>query len=328
MFFPEAHIAYLANTRTSELLRYYPKIDEVFVFDKGEYRTTYACSRREAWGGLFRLLRVLRAQRFDIVFDLSLSRQYGFFLALLGIPVRVGYDFKKRGMFLTHKKVLQGYCEKHIAAYYLELLPLIQKTYVPCDTEIEVPEGFSRDAQRFLAQSSGSPLIAVAPGGGLTWGPHASYKQWDRARFKEVVCYLTTRYRARVLLFGDSFDEDLCDDIARDAGPFCINVCAKTTLMTMAALLKESTLLVSNDSGILHLAVALGLKTISLYGPVDERVYGPYAQDMSRHSVLTASCGCRPCYQRFKFEPCGHRRCLEEISFERVRGAIDSSLKS
>jgi ADP-heptose:LPS heptosyltransferase len=86
----------------------------------------------------------------------------------------------------------------------------------------------------------------------------------------------------------------------------------------VAALLSRSSLFLGNDGGLLHLANALGVPSVSFYGPVDEKVYGPYGTE-TPHAVLTADVPCRPCYRDFRFPPCPHgRRCLEEISVEKA----------
>jgi lipopolysaccharide heptosyltransferase II len=326
--YPRAHIAYLCNARTAELLRHCAMIDEVMVFEKDDYRKLWAADKKAACRKFFDFFLLVRAKRFDAAFDLSLSRQYGFLLKAAGIPVRIGYDFKRRGIFLTHKKAIAGYAHSHMASYYCALLALIDMPCAHYDGRVTFTDSWPSGEQRFLKGHEGSLLVGIAPGGGITWGANASYKQWGRENFGEIARYVHTRYKAGIVLLGDEKDALLCEKIAQDLGAPCINACGKASLEETAALLKKMRILVANDSGIVHLAAALGVKTISIFGPVDEKVYGPYYGDATPCAVITAAVPCRPCYARFKFVPCGHRSCLEEIRVHDVAHAIDQVLAS
>ena len=90
----------------------------------------------------------------------------------------------------------------------------------------------------------------------------------------------------------------------------------------LCATLLRGKLLLCNDGGLLHLGNTLGVKTVSIFGPVDEKVYGPYGND-TPHEVLAQPVPCRPCYKDFHFPPCPHeRRCLEELTAEKVLDAV------
>jgi ADP-heptose:LPS heptosyltransferase len=109
--------------------------------------------------------------------------------------------------------------------------------------------------------------------------------------------------------------------MARAAG-----VVASEPLPVVAGLLKASRMLLCNDGGLMHLANMMGIKTVSLFGPVDEKVYGPYRQNVASE-VLTASVPCRPCYQKFVFPECRHQRqCLTQIDAGRVFESVKKVL--
>ena len=94
------------------------------------------------------------------------------------------------------------------------------------------------------------------------------------------------------------------------------NLCGKTTLGQTAAMLRLADLAIMNDGGPLHMAVAVGAKTVSIFGPVDDRVYGPYPP--AGHKVVAAPVACRPCYRRFRRAQCDHVSCLKQIEVEDV----------
>jgi ADP-heptose:LPS heptosyltransferase len=126
---------------------------------------------------------------------------------------------------------------------------------------------------------------------------------------------------AVVLLLGDTDEQPLLEDVKKGISAPVL-VAAGLRMEVVCALLQCCSLLLCNDGGLLHLANALGVSTVSLYGPVDETVYGPYGSG-GRHEVLTQAVPCRPCYQKFHFPPCEHqRRCLDELSVEKVSAAL------
>jgi len=158
-------------------------------------------------------------------------------------------------------------------------------------------------------------IIAVAPGGGKTWGTNALYKQWSPERFAEAANRLTLGHEYKILLIGDRAERALLQRVSsllREPGI----VAAGESLERVSALLLRSRLFLGNDGGLLHLANALGIRSVSIYGPVDAAVYGPYGKDTS-HVVVSADVECRPCYKQFRYESgCTHRDCLQALSVE------------
>ncbi|KPK39195.1 MAG: hypothetical protein AMJ78_08880, partial [Omnitrophica WOR_2 bacterium SM23_29] len=116
------HIGFLCNQRTEALLKNNPLVDWIFVFEKDEYRKLWKESKFKCIKKFISLLKEIKAKGFDTVFDLSLSRQFGFSTCLIGIPRRIGFNYKNRGIFLTDKTDITGYHDKHMVEYYLELL--------------------------------------------------------------------------------------------------------------------------------------------------------------------------------------------------------------
>jgi len=108
--------------------------------------------------------------------------------------------------------------------------------------------------------------------------------------------------------------------------PAMVNLTGKLNLEELAGVMSELKLLICNDGGPLHMAAALGVKTVSIFGPVDEVVYGPYPPDV-KHVVVKKDLPCRPCYKDFRFAGCSNnRKCLQDITvgevFEQVKGLL------
>jgi ADP-heptose:LPS heptosyltransferase len=124
-----------------------------------------------------------------------------------------------------------------------------------------------------------------------------------------------------VVLLGGEDDKPICGFIKENEGR-CINLCAECDLMTFAAIIKRAKFLVTNDGGPLHVAVACATKTVSIFGPVDDRIYGPYPKTESHIVVKKEDMDCSPCYKGFKIKECSHRSCLEDISAEEAISAV------
>ena len=112
--FPHAYLAYLCNRRTEEILRRNEHLNELFIYEKDEVVALWKQRKWSAITAVASLLRAIRRRRFDLAIDLSLGERYSFFLGLLGVPRRIGFDFRRRGRFLTHRFVMDGYRDRHV----------------------------------------------------------------------------------------------------------------------------------------------------------------------------------------------------------------------
>ena len=324
------YIGYICNIRTAPLLSSNPNVNKVFVYEKDEYRNLWKESKTGCIKKFSSFLREVKGEKFDTAFDLSMAKGSGFFLKLAGIGGRIGYNYKNRGIFLTARINLKGgYSEKHMAEYYKDLLPLAGIS-IPekHPLNIYIPDENKKNADRLLAENgiSGDELfIAMAPGGGASWGGTSFRKHWKKDGFAEVARLICGDKGMKLLLLGSSSDKPICDYIhSREIRT--IDLCAKTGLLEFAAIVKRSKLLLTNDGGPLHVGVATGTKTVSIFGPVDDKVYGPYPLS-DRHLVIkNKDIDCRPCYRNFKIPKCEGLECLEDIAAETVMDAIKKGL--
>lgn len=324
------HLGFLCNRRTEALLRNNPLIDRVFVFEKDEYRDLWKRSKIECVKKFMSLLNDIRAKRFDTVIDLSLSRQFGFITWLIGIPRRLGLNYRNRGALLTDKVDISGYNDKHVAEYYLSLLDLIKLKPTANYLMLYVADDDRKWAKDFLAKNGikeGDIIIAVVPGGGASWGKDAAIKQWKKEKFSEVADRLAEKFNARIIVLGSEAEKDICRSVAKNMKNAVIDACGKTTLLQFAALAEACSLVIANDGGPLHVAVAMGARTVGIFGPVDEKVYGQYPSG-EKHKIVTGKVECRPCYKNFKLRDCDVRKCLDAISAEDVFEAAEEALKA
>lgn len=329
--FPAASIGYICNKRAYEVIKSDPHVDKVFIYEKDDFRTLWSFSRGGFFLKLWQFLKKIRSEHFDVAIDLSLNYQSSLCLMMIGLPKRIGFNYRKRGKFLTSKIDIDGFSNKHVVEYYLETLKLlgVDPTKYANRPKVYVTETDKIWAQQFLSNydvSNDDLLIGVMPGCGASWGLDAGYRRWHVDGFAKVCDSLVERYNAKIILLGDAKEAELGASIQKKMTYKPIVACGKTTIGDFLGLIKRCNLIVTNDGGPLHMAVGVGTKTVSIFGPVDEKIYGPYPIDDDNVVVAKHDLACRPCYKKFKYNMCKERHCLDRISPQDVLYAVERVL--
>jgi heptosyltransferase-2 len=248
-----------------------------------------------------------------------------------GVPERWGYSAGFRRLFLT-RAVRRPRARVHQSEYYLELVRGLGLDAPPTPPRVAVkPETLSR-ADALLKEKgiSSEPLrIGFAPG--AAYG-HA--KRWPPRRVADLIVRLSRERGAACILFGAAGDRPAGREIESllPADVRVVNLIARTDLRLLAGLMARCAAMVSNDSGAMHLAGAVGTPLVAIFGPTDERVTAPLgggASDPERPGppepdVLTHSVFCRPCMLRDC--PIDHR-CMRGISVETVFSVVARRLE-
>lgn len=321
--YPDSVIGYVCNRRAFEVIRSNPKIDKFFIYEKDEYRKSWETSRVKCLRSILSFLNTIKKERFDVAIDLSLGYQYSLILSIMGIGKRFGFNYRDRGKFLTGKIDIEGFSDKHVIEYYCDVLKFLN---INLRGAMLSPKVYLTDkdvawADEFLRANGISPkelLIGVIPGCGASWGMDARHRRWGRDGFAKVCDGLAERYGAKVVLLGDSQEKEISEDIQSRMKTKAVMACGKTTLRDFLGLISRCRLIITNDGGPLHMAVGLGLSTISIFGPVDEKIYGPYPMKKDHTVISKSDVLCRPCYKKFKYKICENRTCLTGITPEEV----------
>lgn len=326
--YPDSYIGFICNARTKDILLNNPKVDKIFIYEKDQFRNLWRKSKILCVRKFLKFLTSVKKKRFDIAFDLSLGQEYGLFLRLAGIKKRVGYNYKRRGIFLTDKITASGYRKRHVVEHYLDLLKLVGIEPRYRGLEFPLNSADLKWAKDYLSENDigdEGMLIGIIPAGGASWGTTAYRKQWPAHRFANLANQITERFKAKIILFGDTGEVGLCNQVASLIKDIPIMACGRTTIPRFAALLKRCGLVIANDGGPLHIAVSQGVKTISIFGPVDPAVYGPYPEGAG-NLVIKKDLVCQPCYEKFKLKECKHIDCLTTIEVREIMAAIDNFL--
>lgn len=306
---PGATIDALSQPWTAPVLARMPEIAQVIVAPFGHGQLML----RERW----RQARSLRANHYERAIVLPNSFKSALIPWFAGIPSRVGFTGEARYGVLNVRHVLDEQALPLMADRYAKLAePIAAPPHRPlAATRLRVDEANSHAAMLRLGLDASRPIVAFCPG--AEYGPA---KRWPARHFAELGTKLISR-GAQVWLFGSAKDEPVASEIAGSMHQLvpgsCVNLAGKTDLASAIDLMSLARAVVSNDSGLMHVAAALGRPLVALYGS-SSPLHTPPLSD--RAALLSLQLECSPCYARNC--PLGHLRCLNELSPTQVAQAL------
>jgi lipopolysaccharide heptosyltransferase II len=301
-YFPQAEITVVASPQTVNLFEGDPSLHRVVVYDK-------FFNLRQKMQFLFKL----RKEKFDLVIDLK-NTLFGF---LCGARYRTPL-FRKKNLKIYKRDI------------FLNILKDVFKKNMAIDLSIkDVPfyiwrsEEDKAEINRLLEKYPylrNKRLIAINP------FAKSDTKSWPLKSFARLINRLEANSEVGIILVGSGQDEEGCCELEGMVNrPIC-NLCGKTTLRTLAELLKRCSCLITNDSAPMHLGAAVGIPVIAIFGPTDPQKYAPRGK---MHKIIAADLDCQPCQKAqciFKKKPAD---CLEKITvdivFDRVREVLMKS---
>ncbi len=299
--YPAARIDWLIHPGLASLLRGHPAISNLIEFDR---------KRMAAWwykpsaNRLFRqMLSALRGPKYDCVIDAQGLLRSGIFAWWTGAKMCIGFANAREGsrFFYTHHAALPAQPQVAVVRMRALLAPLGIDTSGPA--RYEVPIQFSaRESVDTLLTEISNPVVVIP---GARWDT----KRWAIDGFIEIVRRLR-QAGMPVVLAGSPDEQPLCQQIEQ-AVPGVLNLGGKTDLAQMVALLDRARIVVGNDSGPLHVAVALGKSVVAIYGPTDPNFVGPHGQ---LDHVIRFDVVCHPCRRR----TCDHHSCMRGVTVEEV----------
>jgi heptosyltransferase-2 len=258
----------------------------------------------------------LANQGFDTALLLPNSMRAALVVALAGIPERWGYRANLRGAFLT--RAIARPSGLHQAEYYQQLVHALGFPNGPMEPRIALSPA-TRAAATTMLRDAGwdgrAPLVALAPG-----AAYGAAKRWPSERFAALAASLVADGVQSVMI-GAAADRLTADEVARACqSPSLLTLVGRTDLPTLAGVLATCRALVTNDSGAMHLAAAVGTSVTAVFGPTDERATRPLGD---AHQVVTFPVWCRPCMLREC--PLDHR-CMRGVDAAAVVAAARRTL--
>jgi lipopolysaccharide heptosyltransferase I len=325
--YPTAQLDWLVTPAIAELLRHHPAITNIIEFEREAWSTPW---RLTPFASYARLAAKLRAAGYDLVVDMHGQFRTAALTLATGAPARIGFDRPRTSVWdasprkfpeQARKHAWQGAREGSWVAYthhipvptldlhavdrYLNVGPILGLDREPADFSFPIPQSAVSRVETLLAQHgvNSADVVVMAPG--TIW----ETKHWGSDKFAKVAEHFLSKGFS-VILIGSQRERVVCEEVAALA-PGAIDLAGMTALSELAALIRRSAISITNDSGPMHLAVALDRPVISIFGPTDPVWIGPYGR---ANAVLHAGLECSPCYLR-KLKHChyGHA-CMRDVT--------------
>ncbi len=303
------HISVLVRDEFQDVLLRSPYVDEVIVCgSKGE----------GGWRGLWRLGRRLSRKGFDICVDLQNNRDSHLLSWLSAAPQRFGYADRKWG-FLLNRGIQDDRVPLEPVRHQFRVLKSLGIEYAGERLSLWPSPQDEEYVREFLGGqwlSGTQRLVGINLGASSRW----QTKRWPVEQVARL-CGLLAPRGIRMVLTGTAADAAPANALLSQLKEYApINACGKTTVNQLACLIRRCVCFISGDSAPLHVAAAMGVPLVALFGPTDPKRHMPPS---SRAVVLEQDIPCRRCYR----PSCAHRRCMRQISAEEVREAVNRLLQ-
>ena len=310
--FPRASITVLAKPYAADILKYSPCVDEIIPFNfpwtrlHGKYDL-----RKWEFGRIFRLVSDLRRRSFDLALDVRGDARSNLLMLLSGASSRVGYGAFKDDWMLTNE-VERDHDARHRVDEWRSIIRHIDPN-AECLTPTLWVSQDEADAALLRSKAGlkgGRILVGIHP------GASNRFKKWAPDRFEKLARYLASTYGAQIVFFADpdGYGGDLKADGAKTVSGW--------PLRDVVALIRSLDVFICNDGGPMHIAAALGVPTIAVFGPTLSSWFGPYGD---AHRVVEKDvCRHKPCWDYCRFDS---PECLDAVAFEDVALMADELLK-
>jgi lipopolysaccharide heptosyltransferase I len=312
---PDSYIAWMVEERFQDILKDNPDIDEIIPLRTKVWRKNWNNqSLREILG----TIKILRQHKFDLVLDLHGLIKSGIIARLSGAPIRTGFHRKnckeKISSLFTNQKAPYIAGGQHVVDMYLTLLQTaLGKIEETKHFPLQVPDAMDANVAHFFDQTPNlteRPVIGINPGAGF------ETKQWELTRFAKLADRITAELGYSILLTWGPGEEFKVQQISAQMKHKSW-IAPPTSILESIALYKRMALLVSCDSGPLHLAAALGIPTVSIFGPTDPARNGAYG---TVHETVYKVLPCSFCWK--KKCPLGTKDCMQQVTADEVFEAV------
>ena len=315
--FHDADIEWVISKNLKEILEGNPLINRLIVFDKDSWTKIGNLSKtvKEAIG----LINILKSGHYDMVVDLQGLLRSGLITFFTSSPLKVGFKNAREGSSIFYNKKISVNGSLHAVDRYLEIAKAIQKIQKiqnpkskiqnlgKAEFPLNVDKTAAENIKKLLGGLKEKEYIVIVPS--ARW----ETKRWPAGNFSRLISKLPIQ----CVIAGSSADKDVAQEVIDSSGSSIINLCGRTNLKELTALIAGAKAVVSNDSGPMHIAAALGVPVIALFGPTDPYKTGPYGwseiraeQEKKNLRVIRASIPCSPCFKK----KCKDLLCMDGIS--------------
>lgn len=295
--FPNAHIHYLTEEFAKDAINSHPLVSKVLSYKKAD--------------SIFSIVRIIRKEKYDIVFDLYSNPKTAQITFLSGAKYRIGYAYRGRKYAYNIKSEI-GRGESHSAEHNLELLKAAEIPIVSKTIKFYLTKNSENFANSFVnIEIKKNNIIGIIPSGG--WDS----KRCPKERWVQIINKLSEKIDAIFLILWGPEDIEDAKYILNQTNKSIL--APETDLMQLAGLISKCSLVIANDSGPMHLSAALGIPTLGLFGPTDPKKHGPYSE--TGDYVIKSDLHCIMCNKLI----CPYNKeCFNELDIDEV---ISKSIK-
>ncbi len=312
--FPQAHIDWVVEAPADRIVEGHPAIRRVLVSPRKSlpHRLLKERDRRALTRDVRRFLKALRARRYDLVIDLQGLFKSGILTGLSKGKRKIGMNDSREGagLFLNEPAVRVDR-DQHAIDRYLETARYLGCPSLKWEGRIPVSDRDRQHIDLKLLQHGIDTRCLIAVNPVAKWAT----KLWAPERFAALADKITHEWACQVIFTGSDADRKVMDRITAAAKTKVHNFAGETGLKELAALYERCRLLISTDTGPMHLAAAMGCPVVALFGPTAPWRTGPYGQG---HRIVRAPIVCSPCFRKH----CSHMTCMREITPDQVFTAV------
>lgn len=318
--FVNANISLVLNQQyLIELMKVMGLIDKFLLFREN------ASFIEKIW-----LMSKIRTEKFDMIVKNFIGSSYTI-IGLSGIPHRVGnasspgWSIPKDYVF-NYTAIMEK--NEHEVDRNLSLFYAVvgSQEGIERNFTLAVPEGVREYAIRFMEENNikkGDRIVGMQVGAMKTW------KQWDLDKMTKIADILIGQYKSKVVFLGGNGEVEQAQYIERKMNNLVVNMVGKTTLPQTSALIEQCKFFICNDTGLMHLSIAVNTPVIAIFGPTDYIRTGPWKEG---NTIIRKDLSCSPCYKtsysRSKIEHCPHHNCLKLITVEDVMRVVKQYIKN
>jgi 3-deoxy-D-manno-octulosonic-acid transferase/heptosyltransferase-1 len=327
--YPQARITWLVEEEAAQLIQDHPLLSRVIV------------SKRKRWVKQFRspvlwlttireiiqFANQLRSVNYDLVIDFQGLLKSGLLVFVCRGKRKIGYDKSREMSYLfLNERYPPGFKEQHALEKNLTLVkslggPYDESALLFKEKSVGSIVTREKDSLKIDVFLKSHDIVGAKSLVALHTGARWETKQWNAKKFARLSDQLITDYNAQIVFTGQKQDEPVIANIISLMKQGAVNASGKTTLKELAYLFKCSQLVITTDSGPMHIAASMGTPVIALFGPTAPWRTGPYAKSAT---IVRSNLYCSPCFKK----KCNHISCMKDISVENVLEAADSVLKN
>ncbi|MBF0607474.1 MAG: lipopolysaccharide heptosyltransferase I [Candidatus Magnetobacterium sp. LHC-1] len=300
--YPQAELHWVIARGLYDLLDGHPMIHRLWAIDKDQWKRPWRITKTVEE---LNALRVgLRDERFDVVVDLQGLFRSGLVAALSGCPRRIGLKEAREGSRMFYNELVDGGRDLHAVDRYLRVATTALGCKVP-SVAFPLPMG---EPPEGLAQRD---FAVIVPG--ARW----KTKQWEAEKFGQVAA----RLPVSSVVIGSADDTEAAAVVVAHSAGKAINLAGRTSLKDIVGIIGRARLMITNDTGPMHIAAALNVPVFAIFGPTDPKLTGPYG---CSGCVFRTAIACSPCRKK----NCRTKKCLRDLSFQSVYETIYDSVFS